>query len=150
MKPVISMKKGKIIEYTAFIVVVLFAIFSRHILYLITGSTVPLAVVEGYSMSPILRNGDLVISYKPPPEDIKEGDIVIYKSITGTLVIHRVIKVIKDSGKYYYITKGDNNMFPDPGRIPYSRVEGKVLAIGGSVFKIPYLGYLSLWYHKVI
>ncbi len=142
-------KFRKTVEASVFIAVLLLALFSRQILSVVTGSSVPLAVVDGYSMCPTLREGDLVISYKAPPEDIHTGDIIIYKSYSGELIIHRVIKVVKINGEYYYITKGDNNKAPDPYKIPYDRVEGKVLEVSdGVVLKIPYLGYLSLWIHR--
>ena len=137
----------KYIEYAIIIVLILFAIFSRNILAYLTGSNVPLAVVEGYSMWPTLRQGDLIIAYKPSPEDIHVGDIIIYKDYRGTLIIHRVIEVLKRGNKYYYVTKGDNNPYRDPMDVPYERVEGKVITINNIVIKIPYLGYLSLWSH---
>ena len=138
----------KYIEYAIIIVLILFAIFSRNILAYLTGSNVPLAVVEGYSMWPTLRQGDLIIAYKPSPEDIHVGDIIIYKDYRGTLIIHRVIKVLNKGNKYYYVTKGDNNPYRDPMDVPYERVEGKVITINNNiVIKIPYLGYLSLWSH---
>ena len=137
----------KYIEYAIIIVLILFAIFSRNILAYLTGSNVPLAVVEGYSMWPTLRQGDLIIAYKPSPEDIHVGDIIIYKDYRGTLIIHRVIKVLNKGNKYYYVTKGDNNPYRDPMDVPYERVEGKVITINNIVIKIPYLGYLSLWSH---
>ncbi len=142
--------KKKYIEYIIMVILVVIAIFSKNILAYVTGSSVPLAVVEGYSMCPTLRKGDLVISYKPSPQDIHVGDVIIYKNPRGMLVIHRVIYVREDHGRYYYRTKGDNNPIPDPGWIPYERVEGKVITVGnGIVFKIPYFGYLSLWFHGI-
>lgn len=150
-RPEIDLKG--LLKYLALIGFILFAIFSRPILTIVTGSSTPLAVVEGYSMFPLLREGDLVFAYRPPPNDIHVGDIIIYKSLTGQLIIHRVIKVAVYNGEYYYVTKGDNNIGPDlsqfrgPG-ISYDRVEGKIVTLNGYVFKIPYLGYLSIWYHK--
>lgn len=143
----------ELLKYIILVGFILFAIFSRSILTIVTGSSTPLAVVEGYSMFPVLREGDLVFAYRPPPNDIHVGDIIIYRSLSGRLIIHRVIKVIVYSGEYYYVTKGDNNIAPDlsqfrgPG-VSYDRIEGKIVALNGYVFKIPYLGYLSIWYHR--
>lgn len=139
--------RKKYTEYIIIILLFILAIFSRNILSYFTGSNVPLAVVEGYSMWPTLRQGDLVIAYKPLPNDIHVGDIIIYKDYRGTLIIHRVIEVFKKGDKYYYITKGDNNLYRDPIDVPYERVEGKVITINNIVIKVPYLGYLSLWSH---
>lgn len=148
----IKKKRIDIIKYVLLILVIILALNIRTILYNVTGSTTPIAVVKGYSMFPILREGDIVFAYKPGPNEIHVGDIIIYRGLSGELIIHRVIKVIINENKYYYVTKGDNNQFPDypefqgPG-IPYERVEGVVLEVDGSVFKIQYLGYLSIWFH---
>lgn len=125
----------------------------KNILFLITGSDTPIAVVRGTSMYPLLREGDVVFSYKPPSDQIKVGDILIYESITGKLIIHRVVDIRVVDNKYYYQTQGDNNPdrdyreFTGPGKagIPYERVKGVVYSINNCVFKIPYLGYLSIW-----
>ncbi len=132
------------------------ALESRVILAAVTGSNTPVAVVEGYSMFPLLRQGDLVFAYRPPPKDIHVGDIVIYRGRGGELIIHRVVAVKVRDGIYYYVTRGDNNRGPDlfefqgmPG-VPYSRIEGKVWNPGGMIFKLPYIGYLSIWFHSLI
>ncbi len=147
--------KTEIIKDSLIIAVLVLSIFSKPILAVVTGSQAPIAVVDGYSMFPILRMGDIVFSYKCPPQDIHVGDIIIYRGIDGKLIIHRVIKVIVRDGEYYYVTKGDNNPIEDyfeftgPG-VPYQRVVGKVFDINGAVFKIPYLGYVSIWFHNII
>ncbi len=148
--------KKNLLKIVLFIIVLIVGFNMKNILIYVTGSTTPIAVVRGYSMYPILREGDLVFAYKPKPEDIHVGDIIIYRGLRGNLVIHRVIRVKIVEGKYYYVTQGDNNPGPDiveftgPGRvgIPYERVEGKVVSIDRAIFKIPYLGYLSIWYHR--
>ena len=118
----------------------------------------PLVVVEGNSMLPTLYSGDLVVIYKPQPQDIRVGDIVVYRSpLTGRLVIHRVIEINECDGSYCYITKGDNNLHPDNSPmlalepstgIPYEDVVGVVIGIrrGGSTapLRIPYLGILTM------
>jgi len=118
----------------------------------------PLVVVEGNSMIPTLYSGDLVIIHKPPPQEIHVGDIIVYHSLEGRLVIHRVIKIDKAvlDGRvvYRYITKGDNNAVNDviqglepPSGISYDEVLGVVYSIelGGSKapLRIPYLGLLT-------
>jgi len=147
--------RRNILKIVLFIVVVIIGFNMRNILVVVTGSETPIAVIHGYSMYPLLREGDLVFAYKPPPDHIKVGDIIIYEGLNGKLVIHRVIAVKIVNGKYYYVTKGDNNELPDiyqfsgPGRIgiPYDRVKGVVISFNHTVVKIPYLGYLSIWYH---
>ena len=124
---------------TVFLIMAIFAI------YYIFLAEIPIAVVKGQSMLPLLREGDLVIITKVNnPSDIKVGDVVVYRNPVGKLIIHRVIMVWKAGNEYYYITQGDNNMFPDYPKVAYSSIVGKVFNLGNSVFKIPYIGHLLL------
>ncbi len=118
-----------------------------------TGVKTPLAVVRGTSMLPLFRKGDIVIIVKKPPNEIKPGDVVVYKSIHGNrLIIHRVIAVLHINGEYEYVTKGDNNPFDDSflfeypqGRgVPYCRIVGVVWRPFNMDFKIPLIGALAL------
>ncbi|MEM4971844.1 MAG: signal peptidase I [Sulfolobales archaeon] len=109
-----------------------------------------IAVVSGSSMEPILSTGDVVfILPVRSPSDISLGDVIVYKSQSGRYIIHRVINIISIGGKTYFVTKGDNNPIPDafgygyPG-VPFENIVGKVISVGGSVLKIPYIGIISL------
>ncbi len=135
------------------IVVVLVISVSLHpLLVSLSGTRFPLAVVRGHSMLPLLREGDIVFLVHRGPQDIRVGDIVVYRSLRGHLIIHRVIAIIKYGNEYEYVTKGDNNPRDDsflfeypPGRgVPYDRVIGVVWEIKGVPFKIPYLGAVTL------
>ncbi|WP_194840463.1 signal peptidase I [Hyperthermus butylicus] len=122
----------------------------------------PFVVVEGSSMLPSLYTGDIVIIHKPSPDKIKIGDIIVYRSLRGNLVIHRVVEVT--TAPYCkpvcYITKGDNNLHPDnmiglepPKGVSYSEIIGVVITVhvglGESKAKvpvrIPYMGLLSFY-----
>ncbi|MEM3346409.1 MAG: signal peptidase I, partial [Desulfurococcaceae archaeon] len=90
---------------------------------------IPLAVVKGESMFPLLREGDLVIIVRVKPEDIGVGDIIVFRTPNGRLVVHRVIDVVEVDGRKYYVTMGDNNRVRDvyyPVGVPYDRVIGKL------------------------
>jgi len=128
----------------------------RAILTAITGCEVPVAVVEGYSMYPLLREGDVVFAYRASPEQIKPGQIIIFEGVGGKLIIHRVIDVKRVGERFYYVTKGDNNQIPDIIHfssglgIPYERVKGVVVSVDNAVVKTPYLGYLSIWFRTLL
>jgi len=112
----------------------------------------PMAVVTGSSMLPLLREGDLVFVLKKAPGEIKEGDVIVYRSLRGHLIVHRVVGVIVQDGRYEYVTKGDNNPYDDSflgefisgHGVPYERVVGVVASPFGAVLKIPYAGYITL------
>lgn len=163
------MDKGKLVEYVGIVVAILVIVVLNVFTPYITGAEAPMAVVSGTSMLPLFREGDIIILYKPPPQDIHVGDIVVYKRCGGGYIIHRVVEVIKVGNRYYYRTKGDNNPYDDsrlrqfyeyspiricsdirtPG-IPYERIVGVAVEVNGATLKIPYLGYLSLLFMKFL
>lgn len=120
----------------------------------IKGET-PLAVVKGSSMLPTLREGDIVIILRVKTDEIRPGDVVVYRA-GDKLIIHRVIEIKRFGNDLYFVTKGDNNpttdfmYFDNSLGIHYKRIVGKVFSINGYLFKIPYLGYLSLMFKNNI
>ncbi len=85
----------------------------------------------------------------------ESNDVIVYEpTVNGQpvppgLIIHRAFVKVKAGGKYYYLTKGDNNPVldqeaPAPGYrgfdpVPQEKVHGKVL------FRVPLLGYFKLF-----
>ena len=116
----------------------------------------PFLAVEGSSMctlrrcdgwshpfSPTLHDGDLIVLQGVNPEQIKvglhDGDIIVFDR-RGTLVVHRAIANGTDDNGAYFITKGDNpNLSPDPDKVYYKDIKGKV------ILRIPWLGHISLF-----
>ncbi len=163
------MEKSKVLEYIGITIAILVILVLNLFTPYITGAEAPMAVVSGTSMLPLFREGDIVLLYKPPPNEIRVGDVVVYKRCGGGYIIHRVIDVVRIDGRYYYRTKGDNNPYDDsrlrqfyeynpiricsdirtPG-IPYERIVGVAVEVNGFTFKIPYLGYLSLMFTSIL
>jgi len=104
---------------------------------------IPLAVVSSYSMEPTLHVGDLLIVVGVRGEDVRIGDVIVYRGRREPIV-HRVIRVAVVNGKPRFLTKGDANRYPDqdPGNpstwVGEDRLVGKVVAV------VPYLGAVSL------
>jgi len=97
---------------------------------LLNGRPYSVVKVEGNSMSPALRFGDLII-VTPPTESIT-ADTVITMSVDGAFVTHRLVS--EYSGGWPE-TKGDANDVND-------NFEGRNLKIVGIVrMRIPWLGY---------
>jgi signal peptidase len=139
----VSLSGGKILRLAVVAGATLLVVLSS-LMFL---AEIPLAVVKGESMFPLLREGDLVIIVRVKPEDIDVGDIIVFRTPNGRLVVHRVIDIVEVNGRKYYVTMGDNNRVRDvyyPVGVPYDRVIGKLMSFNGAVFKIPYLGHLSL------
>jgi len=107
--------------------------------------TYPLAVVDGNSMYPNLKNGDLVF-FTAPSAPIQNGSIIVFvpqrsgvpafDSVLQQVVIHRVIGTgLEPNGVTYYQTKGDNNEAPDP----FVTDAPNVLGVPAVV--VPYAGF---------
>ncbi|MEM1619919.1 MAG: signal peptidase I [Fervidicoccaceae archaeon] len=139
----------RLVKIAIFAIVALLALFSIH--SALEGRAL-VAVVSGSSMLPLLRSGDLVFVEAKKSHEIKVGDIIVYRSVRGHLIIHRVIGVVDAGTGVEFVTKGDSNPFDDSflgeyrvGRgVPYERVVGVVWSPLGIPFKLPYVGVLGL------
>lgn len=101
----------------------------------------PIASITSSSMWPALKQGDIVlIKGASAKEDIKKGDIVVFRNVRG-FTIHRVVRLYDDQ----FITRGDANNVDDKP-VSYSELVGKALTIKGKPFRIPYLGKISQMY----
>lgn len=106
-----------------------------------------LVAVESNSMVPTFQRGDiLLISRK---NQIKEGEIILFDAGVGTPIVHRVIEVVSNENcERCFVTKGDNNPVTDEvrlGLIKREQVLAEVVSTNRYIFKLPKLGYLSLW-----
>jgi signal peptidase len=120
----------------------------QGILYAALGVFPPYRVISSGSMEPVYHEGDIIFIKETPSQSIDIGDIVVFEARNGDIpIVHRVVDIVKENGTLYFVTKGDNNPFPDsyysPG-IPESRV------IGTPVLKIPKIGWISLFLRRII
>ena len=75
--------------------------------------------------------------------ELKLNDILIFKG-EDKIVVHRLVRIEKKNGKYYYRTKGDNNTTEDVLDVTYDSIKGKV------VFRIPYIAYPSVYISELL
>ena len=121
------------------------------------GTPFPIDLVTSDSMNPTLMKGDVVAWTPTRIEDIKEGDVIVFKSYLSwpdeKILVHRVSDIKEDSkGRTILETKGDANKWkdqegphiPEP-YIRESHLMGKVISIGQQPLKIPFVGYLGVW-----
>ena len=101
-----------------------------------------LAIASG-SMEPVIHKGDIVIVEKVEDkyDRLKEGQTLVYK-YNNVVIVHRIVKIVKRDGKYIFFTKGDANNSADNYEIPEENI------IGITNFKIPYLGYPTIWLNE--
>jgi signal peptidase len=95
--------------------------------------------VDGNSMAPTLRLGDLMI-VTPPPAEIAANSIVVL-NVDGGLVTHRLLGY-DAAGRP--ITQGDANDTPDQWSNPNIRIVGLYRA------RVPGLGYPLLWLARLL
>ena len=100
-------------------------------------------VIATPSMTGELNQGDAIIYEKYGDEPVLEGQIVVFTKDDETLVVHRVVEAHQLDGEIHYITKGDANEDTDSGYITDANIKGIVR------YKLPYVGYLSLWLREL-
>lgn len=113
-----------------------------------------LNVVVSGSMEPVFYRGDIVAVEKVNllgiqefnPNDVKVGDIVVYKAAWfNQPVIHRIINITEINGTTMYVIKGDNNNRADPYYVKADQITDRVITFGDTPIVIPYIGNISLW-----
>ena len=114
------------------------------------GAPVQISYVASDSMSPTIDTNEGYILV--PVDAVQPGDIItFYSEERSTYVTHRATQVTPDG----IVTKGDGNPSTDQASgyplVQPSDVSGKLLAVGGSVMVIPFLGTVlgaitSYWY----
>ncbi|MCR4284246.1 MAG: signal peptidase I [Parcubacteria group bacterium] len=102
----------------------------------------PMAAITSGSMWPTLKEGYLIFIKSVPKEDLKIGDIIVYRNNLG-FTIHRIVKLSEDE----LITKGDAN-FQNDTPIKYGDVVGRTLTVFDKQVYIPYLGIITIKANK--
>jgi len=140
MKKIIKEILGWIV-YIAILAGLVFGI-PKGLAYLLK-TNVPMAAITSGSMWPSLKRGDLIlIKGVEGKNDIKIGDIVVFKNPKG-FTIHRVVEM-KDTT---LVTKGDaNNVNDNP--VSYDELIGKTVNVGEKPFRIPMLGMVSVFINR--
>jgi signal peptidase I len=144
---------GNIIFFSALLLIL------ARFLSVWAGTPFPIDLVTSDSMRPTLFEGDVVAWTPVKMEDIKVGDVIVFKSSLHwpdeKIVVHRVTKILKDDkGATILETKGDNNKRPDQegGQIePYIREDhlmGRTISVAQQPLKIPFVGYLGIWINQ--
>lgn len=106
--------------------------------------------VVSKSMEPEFRQGDFIVFKQVLPQQVKEGDVIVFEVPTmireqynfPPMIVHRVIKTAKKDGGITFNTKGDNNASPDPFTVRAMNLKGIVS------HRISYLGNLFIFVHS--
>lgn len=101
---------------------------------------------SGFPYKNGFNKGDIMVLKKIDPGKISPGEVIVFFNSRKDPIIHRVAEKKENDGKIYLHTKGDNNEESikngalDEGNVSQDAVIGK------AILKIPYLGYIKIWF----
>lgn len=155
-----GLRKNEYLQTITLLVIVVVGIAGFQLgLRAILKTDYPLAVVESESMVPTLNIGDIIVIQGIDADEIHAasktanppGDIIVFYDPRGgvkrvywfftapVLIVHRAVQKEYKGDLWYFITRGDGNLYVDPWKVSETRVVGRV------IFRIPLLGYISLF-----
>jgi len=82
---------------------------------------------NGFSMWPFLNAEERLIIKKTSIEDLRVGDIILYRS-DNQLVCHRLVRKVKEKERYLLYARGDNS-FSAPELVRQERLFGRAIGI---------------------
>ena len=91
---------------------------------------------KGGSMSPFIRNGDIIEVLPDAGSPIRRGDVVLCRQLSGKLFAHRVIRTYQTGDSRRLIVQGDALSHPD-GEIDSGQVLGRVITVEHNGKKLP-------------
>ncbi len=99
-----------------------------------------------YSFTNGFNKGDILFIVKAKPEKLKVGDVIIFDASRNNPIIHRLISIKYEEGRYIFSTLGDNNN----GQLSLEREISEEQLVGKAVFKIaPYAGWGKLIFFEL-
>jgi signal peptidase len=97
---------------------------------------------RGTSMSPLVRDGDIVLVRPLNPRRARLGDVVLFTDGPGHVFLHRVVRKRRSRAGIGFTVQGDRLSQPD-GVIPEAQVHGLVMAIDRQGVRIAVHGSLA-------
>ena len=78
-------------------------------------------------MHPFVRNGDILYVRAAVPEQVRTGDLALFRAAGSRVVVHRVLRRAKLEEGSAFVIKGDRMEYPD-GIILAEKILGEVIA----------------------
>jgi len=140
-------KRQFIFQVLSFGMVIASAFMIWKGLMVVSNCESPIVVVLSGSMEPAFYRGDLLFLTNYDEEEIRVGEIVVFKIEGRDIpIVHRVLKLHeKEDGSIKALTKGDNNNVDDrglyaPGQYWLARKD----IVGRARGYLPYVGYVTI------
>ena len=95
-------------------------------------------------MEDTIMPGDLILTKEIGDLELKEGDIISFRTNKYSVITHRIINIVNEEGERKYYTKGDNNDSADRDFVCDAQIEGIYR------YRIPKLGEIALNLQKPI
>jgi signal peptidase I len=83
---------------------------------------------RGSSMHPLVRDGDILVVRPVNQDEMKVGDVVLYRAAGAGIVAHRIVEKHTRRGQGFLVVRGDATGRPDP-QVLWSQVLGRVASI---------------------
>ncbi|MFH0978782.1 MAG: signal peptidase I [Candidatus Woesearchaeota archaeon] len=104
------------------------------------------AEFKDYRFNNGFNKGDIMILKGVAPEDIRVGDVLVYRTARPDPIIHRTIKIYADNGKLYFQAKGDHNYASNQDETRIS--EGQI--VGRAFIRVPLLGWIKIGFVELL
>ncbi len=98
--------------------------------------------VKGDSMHPLIRDGDMLFVEKCLYDNLKWGDIVVYNSVDGFPIVHRLIRKLVDNKLEI---RGDGYLSVTE-IVGMSKIIGRAVSINRNGKQIRIRSWNSFWY----
>jgi signal peptidase len=133
------MKMQESLSTTLYIVLGIGLAFGLNLaMGIVLGTDMPVVAVESNSMVPTFYKGDLLVLQGVLPEQLEEGNIIVFfPEGKATAIVHRIVQ-INDDGTVQ--TKGDAN----DAQLPFEKSVSPGTIHGRSIFIVPYLGWVKI------
>lgn len=105
---------------------------------------------EGTSMYPLIKQGDICRFVPCEAMKLKKGEIILFHTLSGSLVAHRLLSVESINEQVTYLLKGDTNFGADEP-VGQEQLIGKLTSIhkGKYRIKLPSLS-VHVWSQMIL
>lgn len=100
---------------------------------------------ENFPLKRGFGKGDIIFIVGVKPEKLEVGDVIVFNSNQRNPIIHRIISIRQESGKYYFSTMGDNNN----GQLSSELSISENQIVGRAVVRlVPSIGWAKLIFYE--